>query len=56
MKEKDLKKDNLLPGNMVSADQYISRDPGRPYQTNGKSDPYDMFSGGSFLLTMKVVM
>ena len=34
MKEKYLKKDNLLPGQMVSADQY----------TKGKSDQSEMFS------------
>ena len=43
MKEQDLKKDNILPGQMVSADHYISRDTGRLYHTKGKSDPYDMF-------------
>ena len=31
---------------MVSADQYISRAPGRLYHTKGESDPSDMFSGG----------
>ena len=46
MKEQDLKKDHLLPGQMVSADHYISRYPGRLYHTKGKSDQYDMFSGG----------
>ena len=46
MKEKELKKDHLLPGQMVYADHYISRDPGRLYHTKGKSDPSDMFSGG----------
>ena len=45
MKEQDLKKDQLLSGQMVSADHYISRDPGRLYHTKGKSDPSDMFSG-----------
>ena len=29
---------------MVSADHYISLDPGRLYQTKGKSHPSDMFS------------
>ena len=29
MKEQELKKDHLLPGQMVSADHYISRAPGR---------------------------
>ena len=46
MKEKELKKDHLLPGQMVSADHYISRAPGRLYHTKGKSDKSDMFSGG----------
>ena len=44
MKEQELKKDHLLPGKMVSADYYISRDPGRLYHTKRKSHPYDMFS------------
>ena len=48
MKEKDLKKGHLLTGQMVSADHYISRDPGRLYHTKGKTDPSDMFSGGCF--------
>ena len=46
MKEQDIKKDHLLPGQMVSADHYISRSPGRIYHTKGKSDQSDMFSGG----------
>ena len=50
MKEQELNKDHLLPGQMVSADNYISRDPGRIYHTKGKSDPYDMFSGGYFFI------
>ena len=45
MKEKVLKKDHLLPGQMVSADHYISWDPGRLYHTKGKLYPSDMFSG-----------
>ena len=45
MKEKYLKKDHLLPVNMVSTYHYILRDPGRLYHTKGKSDPSDMFSG-----------
>ena len=36
MKEQELKKDHLLPGQMVSAYHY----------TKGESDQYDMFSGG----------
>ena len=31
MKDQELKKDHLLPGQMVSADHYISRAPGRLY-------------------------
>ena len=46
MKEQKIKKDHLLPVQMVSADHYISRAPGRLYHTKGKSDKYDMFSGG----------
>ena len=46
MKEQYLKKDHLLPGQMVSADHYILRAPGRLYHTKGKSDHSDMFSGG----------
>ena len=46
MKEQELKKDYLLPGQMVSVDHYISRAPGRLYHTKGKSDQSDMFSGG----------
>ena len=45
MKEQELKKDHLLPGQMVSVDHYITRDPGRIYHTKGKSDISDMFSG-----------
>ena len=32
MKEQELNKDHLLSGQMVLADHYISRDPGRLYQ------------------------
>ena len=45
MNEKELKKDHLLPGQMVSADHSILQDPGRLYHKIGKSDPSDMFSG-----------
>ena len=45
MKEQVIKKDHLLPGQMVSVDHYISRDLGRLYHTKGKSDQSDMFSG-----------
>ena len=46
MKEKELNKDHLLTGQMMSADHYISRAPGRLYHTKGTSDQSDMFSGG----------
>ena len=36
LKEKYLKKDHILPGQMVSADHY----------TKGKSDQSDIYSGG----------
>ena len=39
MKEQELKIDHLQSVHMVSADHYISRDPGRIYHTKGKSDP-----------------
>ena len=45
MKEQDLKKDHLLPGQMVSADHYILRDPDRLYHTKGKPYQSDMLSG-----------
>ena len=50
MKEQELKKCHLLPGQIVSADHYISQDPGRIYHTKGKSDQYDMFSGGCVII------
>ena len=56
MKEQELKKDHILPGQMVYADHYIAWDPCRLYHTNGKSYPSDMFYGGFFLLTMPVFM
>ena len=43
MKEKELKKAHLLPGQMVSEDQYILRALGRLYHKKGKSYQYDMF-------------
>ena len=46
MKDQELKKYHILPGQMVPTYQYILLDPGRLYHTKGKSDPSDMFSGG----------
>ena len=45
MKKQELNKYHLLPGKMVSADNYISRAPGRLYHTKVKSDQYEIFSG-----------
>ena len=50
MKEQELKKDHLLPGQMVSADHFISRAPGRLYHTKGKLDKSDMISGGCVVI------
>ena len=47
--EKELNKDHLLPGNMVSVDHYILRASGRIYHTTGKSDPSDIFLGWFFI-------
>ena len=46
IKEQDIIKDNLLSVLMVSTYHYILQAPGRIYHTMGKSDPYDIFSGG----------
>ena len=46
MKEKELNKDHILPGQMVSIYHNILRALGRLYHTKGKSDPYEMFSCG----------
>ena len=36
MKEQDLKKDHIMPGQIVSEDHYILRDTGRLYHRKGK--------------------
>ena len=41
--KQELKKGHLLPGQMLSADQYISRATVRLYHIKGKSDPSDIF-------------
>ena len=46
IKDQYLKKDHLMPGQMVSADHYILWSPGRLCHTKEKSDPYAMLSGG----------
>ena len=45
MKEQEIKKDHLLPVQMVSTYHYISRAPVRIYQKKGKSYPSGIFSG-----------
>ena len=50
MKEQDLKKDHLMPGQVVSAYNYISQDSGSLYHTKGKPDPSDMLSGGCIFI------
>ena len=56
MKEQDLNKENLLPRNMVSADNYFLRASGRLCHKKGKSYKSYMFSGGFFLLTVSTIM
>ena len=46
MKEKELKKDHLLPRQMVPADHYILQSTGRLYHTKWKSYQSDILSGG----------
>ena len=46
MKDQDLKKDHLLPGQMVSKYYYILQAPDRIYHAKGKSYSSDIFSGG----------
>ena len=56
MKEQELNKDYLLPGQMVSEYHYILRDPGRLYHTKGKSVQSECSQEDMSLLTMPVVM
>ena len=50
MKEQDLNKNHILSGHMVSEDHHISRSPGRLYQTKGKSNSSNTFSGGCIFI------
>ena len=45
IKEKELSKSHFLPGLMVSAYKYISRDAGRHYHQKCKSDTSEILSG-----------
>eukprot|EP00957_Ditylum_brightwellii_P190705 14518195-Ditylum_brightwellii.AAC.1 len=46
-KEGKLKKNNLFPGQLLSADHYQSAVPGRTYSSRGSYHPEDMFNGGT---------
>ena len=50
MKEQELKKVHLLPGHMLSTDNYISQAAGNIYHTRTKSDPYEMFLVGCIFI------
>ena len=50
IKDQNLRKDNILPGQVVYSDHYILQYLGRLYHTKGKSYPYEMFSGGFVLI------
>ena len=50
MKDQDPNKDHIMLVQMVFADQYTLRDPGRLYHTKGKSGTSDMLSGGFVLI------
>ena len=46
MKEKKLKKDHILTGEIMYSDHYILRSPGQLFHMRGNTDPSEMFSGG----------
>ena len=54
MKEQEIKEDHLLPGKMVSADHYISRDPGRLYHKKGNQINIICYQEDVYLLIMQV--
>ena len=56
MKEQELKKDHLLPGQMVYADNYISPAPGRLTTQKGSHINMICSQEDVYLLTMPVVM
>ena len=56
MKDQDPNKDHIMLVQMVFADHYTLRDPGKLYHTKGKSGTSDMLSGVFFKLTMPIVM
>ena len=56
MRAQYLKQDHLLPGQMVSVGQYISRAQGRLYHTKGKSESLICSQEDVYVLTMPVDM
>ena len=56
MKEKELKNDNFLPGQMVSAYHYILQDPGRIYHKKGNQILLICYQEDTCLLTIPVVL
>ena len=56
MKDQYLKKDHILHGHMVSADHYISLDPGRLYYKKGNHINMICNQEDVSLFTMPVVM
>ncbi len=45
-----LRRDNITPGSLVSADQYVSAVPGRRGHTKGREAPADQFRGGTIFV------
>ena len=45
--EGNLKKDRLVPGSMISTDQFVSSVKGRLHHTRGRERPEDAYSGGT---------
>eukprot|EP00957_Ditylum_brightwellii_P138745 10576373-Ditylum_brightwellii.AAC.1 len=49
-KEAELKKNDLFPGQRLSADHYQLPVPGRIYSSRGSYHPEDMFNGGTIFV------
>ena len=49
-KENAIKKQHLLPGQKISADQYVSAVPGRLYTSRGSKSSKDKFCGGTIFV------
>eukprot|EP00957_Ditylum_brightwellii_P133390 10170252-Ditylum_brightwellii.AAC.1 len=46
----EIKKDDLFPGQWVSADHYQSAVPGRIYSSKGSYHPDNVFNGGTIFV------